>query len=550
MAATFHSDLKIFNSSVCSPMALAKCVSFFLCKIILFSSACVSPEVSSKPEEARRPNFLIILADDMGYSDLGTYGGEIATPNLNQLAANGIKFNHFYNAARCCPTRASLLTGLYPHQAGMGGMVSNFKSNPEPGPYQGYLNKQCMTMAEMLKEAGYATYMAGKWHVGEKEEHWPRQRGFDRYFGLISGASSYYEIILHQPMIRQMALDDERWYPESKDFYMTDAFTDYGIQFLEQHHLEQADQPFLLYMAYTAPHWPLHALEEDIARYENAYLGGWDSLRQQRFQRMAELRLIDSTYQLPPREEGVPAWTEVENKADWARRMAVYAAMVDRLDQNIGRLLSTLKEQGELENTVIMFLSDNGASPENVEGRRLNNPLAKVGERGSYVAYDKPWAIASNTPFRRYKAWVEEGGISTPMIIHWPKGITEAGRMVSSYAHIVDVMPTLADLAGTEYPASYQGESLHPLPGQSLRKYLENEEDQNERPLFWEHQGHRAMRQGPWKIVTASPDEKWRLYHMQDDPTELNDLSTQHAERVALMDAAYQAWADSVGVRK
>jgi arylsulfatase len=520
----------------------------FLVLLLLLSLIACNEQPAPTPEQ-KRPNLLIILADDMGYSDLGIYGSEINTPRLDSLARKGLAFTSFYNAARCCPTRASLLTGLYPHQAGMGGMVSGYLSSPEAGPYQGYLNRQCMTMAELLKEAGYATYMSGKWHVGEKEAHWPRQRGFDRYFGLISGASSYYEIIRHQPRVRQMALDDERWYPQNDDFYMTDAFTDYALQFLEQHQQNQADQPFLLYLAYTAPHWPLHAPEEDIRRYEQTYLGGWDSLRRERYQRQQELQLIDDQFALPPREEGVPAWEQADQQTDWSRRMAVYAAMIDRMDQNIGRVVDRLREQGKLENTVIMFMSDNGASPEDISGRRLNNPIAEVGEKGSYVAYQKSWAIASNTPFRRYKAWVEEGGIASPLIVHWPQGIREPGTLVRQYAHVTDIMPTLAALAGADYPETYRGEELRALPGASLLPLFAGEATQAERPLFWEHFGHRAVRLGDWKVVAASPEEEWRLYNIAEDPTELSDLAGRYPEKVSSMDSLYRKWAVDVGVR-
>ena len=505
---------------------------------------------TEKPADqaATRPNIVIIMADDMGYSDIGSYGSEIATPNLDALAENGLRFRQFYNAARCCPTRASLLTGLYPHEAGMGAMVSSLDSQPTPGPYQGFLNDSSVTVAEVLRQAGYATYMAGKWHVGEKPEHWPLQRGFDRYFGLISGASSYFEIIKEQPRVRQMALDDQPWNPPSEGFYMTDAFSEYAVSFLDDHFQQNQEQPFLLYVAYTAPHWPLHALPEDIKKYEGTYDIGWDSLRTLRYQKMLEIDIIDSTYGLSPREESVDAWQNAENKEDWARRMAVYAAMVDRMDQGIGKIFTTLKQHDEWDNTLILFLSDNGGCAEEITGRNLHDSSAAIGYPGSYVAYQKPWAIASNTPFRRYKQWVNEGGIATPFIAHWPKGIASAG-VVREYAHVADIMATCVDVANTDYPDTYQGKPIKELRGESLTPAFTGG-SLDERTLYWEHTGHQALRKGKWKIVSNAPDYQWQLFDMEHDPTELHDVSNEFQEVTQTLTADYQHWAQEVGVRQ
>ena len=496
-----------------------------------------------------RPNFIIIMADDMGYSDLGSYGSEIETPNIDRLAANGLRFTGFYNTARCCPTRASLLTGLYSHRAGMGRMVSRIDSNPKPGPYQGFLNDSSITIAEALGDAGYRTYMSGKWHVGEKSEHWPRQRGFDRYFGLISGASSYYEIIRNQKRVRQMALDDDLWDPPSEGFYMTDAISDYATQFLRGHHSDNPEDPFLLYVAYTAPHWPLHALPEDIAKYEGRYSQGWDTLRAERYQRMLDMGLIDERYALSDRPSRIPAWEDAENKADWQRRMEVYAAMIDRMDQGIGRILQTLEESGQMDNTLILFLADNGGCAESIVSRALNNPEIPVGERGSFVAYQEPWANASNTPFRLYKQWVHEGGIASPLIAHWPDGLEKPGSMTDQVGHVIDLMPTLLELAGISYPQTWHGHELASLDGKSLAPILAGNNREGHEKLFWEHIGNRAVRQGNWKLVFDGKNAKeWELYNLETDPTEIRNLVSRHPGKVKKLRLIWEEWAENVGV--
>lgn len=495
-----------------------------------------------------RPNIVIIMADDLGYSDIGCYGSEIATPNLDELAKEGLMFQRFYNAARCCPTRAALLTGLYPHEAGMGGMVSSVSSEPDPGPYQGFLNKESVTIAEALREAGYATYMSGKWHVGEKKEHWPRTRGFDRYFGLISGGSSYFELDKGSERLRQMALDDDSWEPPKDDFYMTDAFSEHAVQYIREHGEGKTKKPFLLYLSYTAPHWPLHALPEDIRKYEGRYAIGWDSLRQERYEKQLRLGVIDAGFPLSPREEGVPAWEEAREKDDWARRMEVHAAMVDRMDQGIGKVVLELKASGLYENTLIVFLSDNGASPEDITGRKMHDPASEIGHPGSYVAFKKPWAIAATTPFRRYKRWLEEGGMVTPMIVHWPAGLTQKG-ITKETGHVVDFMATCLELAETEYPERYQGNQLKPLRGKSLVPIFKGEQMEPNRKLFWEHFGHQAMRKGTWKIISKAPEFDWELFDLSHDPTELNDIGRDYPQILEKMVNNYTDWAEEVGVR-
>ena len=484
------------------------------------------------------PNIVIIMADDLGYSDIGAYGGEIQTPALDGLALNGLRFQRFYNGGRCCPTRASLLTGRYPHAAGMGAMVSARDALPQPGPYQGYLSEEAPTIAEVLRSHGYRTYMSGKWHVGENPAHWPRQRGFDRYFGLISGASSYYEIIRDQPRLREIALDDTPWSPPDEGFYMTDAFTDQAVSFLRDH--DTRDR-FFLYLAYTAPHWPLHALPEDIDRYKNRYVEGWDVLRQQRYTRQLEMGLIESHWSLPPRPDHLPTWENEPNQEDWTHRMAVYAAMVDRMDQGIGRVLDQLREMGALNNTLIMFLSDNGASAESVTGRNLHDSTTVIGARGSYVAYQEAWANASNTPFRLYKQWMHEGGIATPLIVHWPDGIAKPGRITTTTGHVIDLMATIGDATGSA-PAHTDGRSLLPVLTTSAVSA-------SPRTLYWEHIGNRAIREDDWKLVYDRRREQWELYDLSIDPTELVDLSSAHASQVERLATKWQQWADSVGVR-
>jgi len=505
-------------------------------------------------ESAKRdvnPNLVVILADDMGYSDLGCFGSEIKTPNLDRLADNGVRFTQFYNASRSCPTRASLLTGLYQHQAGVGDMVGDL-GYPS---YQGYLNTKCVTLAEALKFNGYNTYMSGKWHVGGRPEVHPLKRGFNRYFGLIDGAGSYFErraYRINQQAPRWM-LDSSDYDPPAEGFYLTDAITDYAIIFLEDESTKK--EPFFMYLAYTAPHWPLHALPEDIAKYRGTYLMGWDSLRQERYQKMVETGIIDSSIKLSPRDENSPEWENLPNeeKEMWDLRMAVYAAMVDRLDQNIGRVLDKVKAMGEEENTVIIFLADNGGCHERIKNRGNYLPTsAETGTRESFDAYEYPWANASNTPFRMFKHWVHEGGISTPFIAYYP-GKIPSGKIIRQPGHIIDIMPTLLDFAGGSYPENLNGNIIQPMEGISLVPAMKGGTVSREMPLFWEHEGNRAMRSGDWKIVSAynysSREFKdWELYNISYDRSELNELGSKYPDRRNQMIEQYNKWADSAGV--
>ncbi len=482
---------------------------------------------------AKRPNIILIMADDMGFSDIGCYGGEIATPNLDGLAKGGIRFTQFYNTPRCCPSRATLLTGLYCHQAGIGHMVGDYGV---PG-YRGFLNDRCVTIAEALKPAGYTTLMAGKWHVGEQRPHWPVDRGFEHYYGLVSGGSNYWKI----DKGRIFAVDDKQVDPDDKGFYVTDAFGNKAVEYVDTH--GRGDKPFFLYLAYTSPHWPLHAWPDDIAKYKGKYMKGWDRVREERHKRQIDMGLLDPKWPLTPRDKTAPAWDDVKDKEMWDLRMAVYAAQVDRMDQNIGKLVAKLRELGKLDNTLIFFLTDNGGCAEAIDRGQKGVPPGPV---DSFLSYHLPWANASNTPFRLYKHWVHEGGISSPLVVHWPAVIKQGGTLTSQVGHTIDLMATCLDVAGGEYPKTFNGKDIQPLEGKSLLPIFEGKEPVGgasvPRVLFWEHEGNRAVRQGKWKLVSKHPGG-WELYDLEADRTELHDLAAANPDKVKELAALYDAWA-------
>jgi arylsulfatase len=488
---------------------------------------------ASSDSKRKRPNIVLILNDDMGFSDLGCYGSEIQTPTLNRLAADGVRFTQFYNCARCCPTRASLLTGLYPHQAGVGHMVNN-RGTPA---YQGYLNDSCVTIAEALRAGGYRTAMSGKWHVGEQRPHWPLDRGFEKYQGLISGAANYFNI----GPGRVWARDNEQITDVGDDFYITDAIGNYAAERVAE--FGRGNEPFFLYVAFTSPHWPLHALPEDIAKYKGKYDIGWDELRARRHKRMIEMGIVDPKWEITPRDSTAPAWADAENKEWNSMRMAVYAAQIDRMDQNIGRILAKLKEVGAEDNTLVMFLADNGGC---AEGQAGNDPKIMPGPKETFQSYGLPWANASNTPFRRYKHWVHEGGISTPFIARWP-GVVKPGGMTPQIGHLIDLMPTCLDAAGVKYPKAYNGHAITPTEGKSLVPVFEGKTRQGRDAIFWEHEGNKAVRQGKWKLVCKFPDT-WELYDMEADRTELSNLSEKMPDKVKEMRELYDQWAARCGV--
>lgn len=491
-----------------------------------------------------KPNLLVILADDLGFSDIGPFGGEISTPNLDRLAASGVRFNRFYNCARCCPTRASLLTGLYSHQAGVGHMIQD-RGIPA---YQGYLNDRCVTMAEALKPAGYITLMSGKWHVGEQPEHWPLRRGFDHYFGLISGASSYFRL---DPG-RRMALDSEPFTPppnnaRSKDgFYMTNAIADHAVRMLREAPIQN---PLLMYLAFTSPHWPLHALPDDVDHYRGMYMRGWDRLRQERHERQTAAGIVDGRWPLSPRDEGVPAWDSLsaKEKEEWDLRMAVYAAQVECMDRNIGRVLDQFRASGRLDNTLVLFMADNGGCAEENIALESKAATPVPGGPDSFTSYRRPWANASNTPFRLYKQFTHEGGISAPLIAGWANGIGGRARLDSTPGHVIDILPTLLDAAGARAPRERQGREVLPLQGRSLLPAMRGGKAAERAVTGWEHQGHRAVRMGDWKLVSTYR-KPWELYDLSADRTELNDLSGREPARAKTLQTEFEKWASRCGV--
>jgi arylsulfatase A-like enzyme len=514
---------------------------------------------------ATKPNIVLILNDDMGYSDLGCYGGEVQTPNLDRLAAGGVRFSQFYNTARCSPSRASLLTGLHPHQTGIG--VLTYNMGPEG--YAGDLNRRCVTIAEALKPSGYRSYLSGKWHVAnnlrQPTDSWPMQRGFDEFYGTIIGAGSFYD-----PNTLTRGNENIEHEAKAPGFFYTDAISDNAVDMIRRHRQAHADKPFFQYVAYTAPHWPLHAHDDDIARYRGRFDKGWDKLREERLARLVDSGILDKAWPLSDRDPTQPAWDLAQHK-DWLLRcMEVYAAQIDRMDQGIGRILGALEQEGQLDNTLVIFLADNGACAEDIPDdltmeelvdrlmiakshtrsgepvRFGNDPAVMPGPENTYQSYGRAWANLSNSPFRLYKHWIHEGGISTPLIVHWPAGIAERNAVRHTPGYLPDIMATILDVTGTAYPSSYNGKPVDPLEGTSLLPALQ-QDLASRPPMFWEHEGNAAVRIGQWKLVRKYPDP-WELYDMAQDRTELNDLAAQHPDRVKDMLAQYEAWAKRCGV--
>ncbi|GAB3319394.1 arylsulfatase [Larkinella ripae] len=485
------------------------------------------------------------MADDMGYSDLGCYGSEIPTPNLDQLANNGVRFTQFYNTARCCPTRAALMTGLFQHQTGIGHMTKepNNAVSYDYGVdgYRGELNRNCVTLAEVLKSAGYHTYMAGKWHLGSSNpDLYPRQRGFDRYYGLLSGASSYLDPV--HP--RGIWSDNERVEKVDQPFYTTDAFTDHAISFLSE---QKDQQPFFLYLAFTAPHWPLHALEKDIEPLRGKCRQGWDVLREQRFRKQVKTGIVPEHWGLSARPEIYPAYTEQDSarRQDLDYRMAVYAAQISRMDQNVGKVVEYLKKTGKLDNTLLVFLSDNGACQEGgiLGGGKMGdiNDPAKSGA----ISYGAVWANASNTPFKGFKHVSYEGGISTPLIVHYPALTNrQKGKLTATPGYLIDIMPTFIEVSGARYPAQARGQSIQPLEGKSLLPVLTKGARQLHDYMYWEHENHRAIRFGKWKAV-GMIGQPWELYDLEADRTEQHNRAAEQTELVQKLDRQWNTWATS-----
>jgi arylsulfatase A-like enzyme len=503
---------------------------------VLLLLLCVACIFAPAAEPAQRPNIVIVMADDLGYSDLGCYGGEIATPNLDRLAAGGLRFTQFYNTGRCCPTRAALLTGLYPHQAGVGDMEPDL-GNPA---YQGFLNDRCVTIAEVLRANGYRTLMAGKWNVGYTRPHWPVDRGFDHSFGLLRGASDYFDPrVGPRRGASPFALEDQPFTAFPEGFYATDAFSDYAVRRIEE---SAGKQPFFIYTAYTAPHSPLQALPEDIEKYRGHYREGWDVLRERRRARMIEAGLLDAATPLSPRDSRVREWSTVADPDFEDLKMAVYAAQVDRMDRGIGRIIEALQRKGVLENTLILFLSDNGGDG----GSEPSTKDIPPGPKGGSHIYGRGWAQLSDTPFRGYKHEALEGGLATPLIVSWPSVIRKAD-ISREPGHVIDLMATCLDAAGAEYPRTHEGRAILPMEGRSLAPIFRIGHREPHPALFWEHEGHRAVRQGDWKLV-ATPTGPWGLYDLATDRTEANNVAAANAPKVQEMTALYEAWARRCGV--
>lgn len=560
---------------------------FTRCTAILLALCATSAaSTAAGPAATSPPNIVLIMADDMGYTDIGCYGSEIQTPTLDGLAADGLRFSQFYNTSRCCPTRAALLTGLYSHQAGIGLMTSDRGYDA----YRGDLNRRCVTLGEALRPAGYRTYMSGKWHVtrhtspdGDKS-NWPLQRGFDRFYGTITGAGSFYDpATLCRGNTYITPENDPEYRPDT--FYYSDAISDNAARYVAEHFQRDANQPLFLYVAYTSAHWPMHAPEEEIAKYRGRYDGGFGPVREARYRKAIELGVLDAKWPMSP---GSVSWDTLPDKAWNIRCMEVYAAMVDRMDQGIGRIVEELKRNDALDNTLLIYLQDNGGCAEGYgrvsnahkrdqfdfkpfgpddlqtkiwppmqtrDGRWVRTgPETMPGPEDSFVAYGTGWANTSNTPFRGYKHDPYEGGISTPFIMHWPQGINadRRGGVVDDPAHLIDLMATFVDAAGAEYPAEVDGEAIQPMEGISLLPVLSGEQLPRKAPLAFEHHGNLGLRDGRWKIVSMyrqGQPRTWELYDMEADRTELNNLADRMPDKLQAMVSQWQAWADRVGVQ-
>ncbi|RXK83150.1 arylsulfatase [Filimonas effusa] len=493
-----------------------------------------------KDPKNKRPNIILIVADDLGYSDLGAYGSEIATPNLDRLAKDGLRLQQFYNNSICAPTRASLLTGQYQHKAGVG-YFSNDLGLPA---YQGYINQQSLTLAEVLKAGGYTTITSGKWHVSGKNVSLPWQRGFQYVYPRDEAAAAS-----GAPQEKKV-LTDSLGYP-LPEYFQTNVITKNAVAFLDE--AAKNDHPFFLYLAYTAPHWPLIALPEDIAKYKGKYDKGWDALRQERFAKQKQLGIVSNNATLSVKDEDIYDWARLsyDQRQLWTKKMEVFAAMVDRLDQGVGAVLAKLKEIGADENTLIIFVSDNGAPAEDLvrwhHGASRNS--GPVGTTGSNESQSKNWSYLSNTPFLGFKDDMHEGGINSPFIAWFP-GKINAGTIRKGTGHIIDLAPTFYELAGAKYPATYNGTNAYALPGKSLLPVLfgQDAEVQRAKPLFWERAGNRAVRDGKWKLVSTWPSYSWELFNLEEDPGETKNVARENHEVVSRLSVQYFAWAKENGV--
>jgi len=509
-------------------------------KLLLAFSLCLLC-LSRLEAAVERPNIVIVLVDDMGWSDIGCYGSEIPTPNLDALARNGIRFTQFYNTGRCSPTRASLLTGHYPHQAGMGHLDDKVVAG-HPG-FQGKLADTSVTIAEVLKGAGYFTAMTGKWHLGHDKGCTPSSRGFMRSLNLARGGVHFYNQNA-SPDRRNLFLNGQPRPindPMFGEWYGCDLWTEWGLKFVDE--AQAAKKPFFLYLAHCAPHFPLMAPEADIAKFRGTYMVGWDKLREARRQRQVELGLVDARWPLTPRAPNSPAWDSVPQaqKERFDHIMSIYAGMIHAMDRSVGALVNGLKQRGALDNTLILFLSDNGGNAESgpngkYEGKNPGGP-------DSTVFLGQNWATLNNTPFRKWKHYVHEGGSATPLIAHWPQGIQSSlnGKLNHQPGHLIDIMATAVDLGRAKYSDTYNNHAIEPMEGVSLHPAFSGKPIDRPNPIFFNHEDNRAVRDGKWKLV-ALKNQPWELYDLEADRTEMNDLTRKDPVRVAAMSAQYEAW--------
>jgi len=515
---------------------MMKTIYYFLALFGVFAlSAAAAPA-------APKPNIIVILVDDMGFADLGCYGSEIPTPNLDRLAAGGLRFTHFHNDSRCSPSRATVLTGLYSQEAGIGVLTGQRKGpdgQPLPG-YLGHLNDHCVTLAEVLHGAGYFTAMTGKWHVGQEHGVVPWNRGFDR--SLNSPAGGFYFPADQNTHLFLNGHDVGRGGQEGvpADWYSTDLWTTYGLKFIQE--AQEAKKPFFLYLAYNAPHFPLEAPAEDIAKFRGKYLAGWDKLRDERYARQIKQGVIDAAWPLSPRPPEVKPWDGLspEQKDRFDHIMAIYAACVYHMDKEVGVLVAGLVQRGLLDNTLILFMSDNGGNYESGPNGRLEG--ANPGGPDSTVFCGQSWATLENTPFRRYKHFEHEGGISSPFIVHWPAGIPAKNELRDQQAHLIDIMTTCVEVSGAQYPSQFNGHDIHPMDGRSLVPAFANQPIQRD-AIYWEHEGNAAVLQGDWKLVRFRWNGVWELYNIKADRTEQHDLSAAQPEKVKQLSAMWNDWA-------
>lgn len=520
------------------------CLRMKIFRLILLLAAFVAGQGIASP----KPNIVFILADDLGYSDPGCYGGEIKTPNLDSLAKSGLRFTQFYNTTRCWPTRGALLTGYYAQQIHRDALPELF------GGVRGVRQKWAPLLPELLRPAGYRSYVSGKWHIDGKT----LGAGFDRALIMNNGGNYF--------TARGSVRDDVAVKPDTDEsgYYLTTATADHAVECLKDHAANHAGKPFFQYVAFHAPHFPLQALPEDIAKYRDRYLDGWNAMRAARFARQKETGITNTVLSPLEREVGPPhvqagvleklgpgeinrplLWTELteEQRRFQATKMAIHAAMVDRMDHEIGRVIAQLKAMGAFDNTLILFASDNGATAEMLVRDGGHDQQAEPGSAATYLSLGPGFSSACNTPHRRHKTWVHEGGISTPLIAHWPAGISAKNELRHTPAHVIDFVPTALELAGVELPTELNGEPVPTKPGRSLVAAFGKDETIARESLWWLHEGHRAIRVGDWKLV-ALKGEPWELYDLKTDRAEQNNLAGKMPEKVKELEAAWQKQTD------